>query len=120
MRARGVLRRLGRAAAYGAAVLLLFEMVSRAFLSSEALFLRVASPQTEPSWRLQWVRRHRHLAYLSLRPRFVHHRQQGGRLETQEHWGPGEHALAAEGIAEFLHQRGLLRLEASRDPAAGL
>ncbi|HLA78505.1 MAG TPA: SGNH/GDSL hydrolase family protein [Vicinamibacteria bacterium] len=78
---------------------------------------------TAPAPREQFLADHcrrREIPYLSLRPRFVHHRQQGGRLETQEHWGPGEHALAAEGIADFLNQRGFLRSEASRDPAAGL
>lgn len=71
--------------------------------------LRVADPA--PLTREQGLEtfcRTEGLPYLRLRPLFLAHQRAGGRLETRAHWGPGEHWLAAQAIADFVRERGLL------------
>ena len=53
--------------------------------------------------------RRRQVAYLPVRPALLRARRSGVRFDTAEHWGPAEHALAAEAIADGLRQRNLLR-----------
>lgn len=71
--------------------------------------LRVRSPAPLPRERgLEAACRRGGLPYLRLRPIFLAHERAGGRLETRAHWGSGEHALAAEAIADFVRARRLL------------
>ena len=71
--------------------------------------LRTTDPAPLPRERgLETFCRAEGLPYLRLRPLFVAHQQAGGRLETRAHWGPVEHWLAAQAIADFVRERGLL------------
>jgi hypothetical protein len=76
--------------------------------------LRVADPSPLPREQgLETFCRAEGLPYLRLRPLFLAHERAGGRLETRAHWGAVEHWLAAQAIADFVRERGLL------GPAAG-
>ncbi len=71
--------------------------------------LRVPDPAPLPRERgLLSLCRGEGWPYLRLRPAFLAHQRAGGRLETRAHWGPLEHWLAAQAIADFVRARGLL------------
>lgn len=46
---------------------------------------------------------------LPVRPTLLRARQGGLRIDTREHWGPAEHSIAAEAIADGLRRSGVLR-----------
>lgn len=71
--------------------------------------LRIADPAPLPrEHALETFCRQEGLPYLRLRPLFLAHERAGGRLETRAHWGAVEHWLAAQAIADFVRERGLL------------
>jgi GDSL-like lipase/acylhydrolase family protein len=71
--------------------------------------LRVSDPAPLPREHgLETFCRAEGLPYLRLRPLFLAHERAGGRLESRAHWGPVEHWLAAQAIADFVRERGLL------------
>ncbi|MET0555497.1 MAG: SGNH/GDSL hydrolase family protein [Vicinamibacteria bacterium] len=71
--------------------------------------LRVAGPAPLPREHgLEVFCRAEGLPYLRLRPLFLAHQRAGGRLETRAHWGPVEHGMAAQAIADFVRERHLL------------
>ncbi len=71
--------------------------------------LRVADPSPLPREHgLETFCGEERLPYLRLRPLFLAHERAGGRLESRAHWGPVEHWLAAQAIADFVREQGLL------------
>jgi len=53
------------------------------------------------------------VACLFLRPRFRESIEQGAKFETRAHWNPEMHRIAAEEIAKFLVEKGLVQEESA-------